>query len=158
VICEPWGSGIDILRLRVMLAGPHGLDRLDRVTVSIRDDHFRRGEGQQIAGGPTPEQVKRQIWGPYRFTPATGPDEARADSTGRTTVYDADLPLGEELPFQLEHTTPPPWATGTNEPDWLRQRGTVLRLAFTAEHHEYGTWTLPCEIDTATCPVSVYVP
>jgi len=27
----------------------------------------------------------------YRFTPGTGPDDARADSNGRETVYDASL-------------------------------------------------------------------
>jgi hypothetical protein len=95
-----------VLRLRVMLVGPPGLDRLDRLTVTIRDDHFRRGEHQQIMGGPTTEEIKAHIWGPYRFTPSTGPDDARADGIGRTTVYDAQLPIGEELPFQLEHTVP----------------------------------------------------
>jgi len=43
-------------------------------------------------------------------------------------------------------------------PDWQRLRGTVIRIAFTAEHTEYGTWYLPCEIDTAASPVTMYVP
>jgi hypothetical protein len=34
----------------------------------------------------------------------------------------------------------------------------VIRLAFTAEHKEYGIWYLPCEVDTAAAPVTVYVP
>jgi len=144
----------------VALVGPSGLDRLDRLTFTIRNDHFRRGEGpyQQRLDGPTPEQIKAHIWGPYHFTPATGPDEARADRTGRTTVYDAELPIGEELPFQLEHTIPGHWMTGMSQPDWLQQHGTVIRLALIAEHSEYGTWYLPCEIDAATSPVTVYVP
>ncbi|GII25500.1 hypothetical protein [Planosporangium mesophilum] len=158
VICEPFNLGSDILRLRVMLVGPPGLDRLDRLTVTIRDDHFRRGEHQQIMGGPTADEIKRHIWGPYHFMRFTGPNDARADDTGRTTVYDADLPIGEELPFQLEHTLPGHWMNSMSQEDWLRQRGTVVRIAFTAEHKEYGTWYLPCEIDTATLPVKIYVP
>jgi hypothetical protein len=30
---------------------------------------------------------------------------------------------------------------------WLRQRGTLFRFAIDAQHDEYGTWTLPCEIN-----------
>jgi hypothetical protein len=159
VTCEPWNPGSDIVRLRVMLIGPSGLDRIDRLSVAIRNDHFRRGEGEPVhTGGPTPEEIKQHIWGPYRFRPGTGPDEARADPTGRETVYDEALPLGEELPYVLEHTTPGHWITGMTQPSWLQQRGTVVRLAVTAEHDEYGTWYLPCEIDTATLPATVYVP
>jgi hypothetical protein len=29
-----------------------------------------------------------------------------------------------------------------------------MRIAFTAEHEEHGIWYLPCEVDTATMPVS----
>jgi hypothetical protein len=76
------GSG-EVLRLRIMLAGPPGLDRLDGLTVRIRDDHFRRGEGQMLAAGPTREQIEEQIWGPYMFRAGTGPDQSRADPTGR---------------------------------------------------------------------------
>lgn len=146
---EPGGEGTDVKRLRVMLVGPPGLDHLDSLTVRIRDDHFRRGEGMLLAGGPSREQVKNHIWGPYMFTPGTGPDEARADGTGRVTAYEASLPVGEELPFQLEQTRPGSWMGNMSQEDWQRQRGTVIRLAIDATHNEHGTWTLPCEIDVA---------
>jgi hypothetical protein len=159
VICEPLNPGSDVMRLRVMLIGPPGLDRVDRLTVTIRNDHFRRGERQrQYMGGPTEEEFKQHIWGPYRFTPGTGPDDAQANSACRETVYDASLPLGEELPYELEHTWPERWMTGTTQPDWLRERGTVIRIAFAAEHNQYGMWYLPCEIDPARTPVTAYVP
>lgn len=159
VTCEPFNPGSDIMRMRIMLIGPPGLDRLDRLTVTIRNDRFRRGEGhRQHMGGVTEEEVKQHIWGPYRFTPHVGPDEAGADSTGREVVYDTPVPLGEELIYQLEHTSPGHWMGGMSHPDWLRQRGTMIRLAITAEHGDYGKWYLPCEIDTATLPVTVYVP
>ena len=41
--------------------------------------------------------MKQQIWGSYRFTPGVGPDEARADRTGRETGYNGTLPVGEAL-------------------------------------------------------------
>lgn len=65
------------------------------------------------------------------------------------TPYSAVLPAGEELPFQLEPTTPGVWMTGMSQEDWQRQRGTVIRLAIDAHHDAHGDWTLPCEIDVA---------
>lgn len=145
---EPWTAGDDQdLRLRVMLTGPPALDHIDGLTVKIRDDHFRRGEGTLTAGGPTREKIKEQIWGPYRFRPGTGPDEARADDTGRVTVYDAELPIGEELPYFLERTRSPSWATSMTQEQWNERRGPVIRLGLEAWHSQHGRWTLPCEID-----------
>jgi len=158
VTAEPFNPGSDILRLRVTLVGPPGLDRLDKLTATIRNDHFRRGESfPERMGGPTAEQIKAHIWGSYHFTPATGPDDARSDSTGRTTVYDTPIPSGEQLVYQLEHTLPGSWMS-MSQADWMRQQGTLLRMAFTAEHNEHGTWYLPCEIETADLPVTVLLP
>jgi hypothetical protein len=44
--------------------------------------------------------------------------------------------------------------------DWQSKRGTVIRIAFHAEHTGHGELTLPCEIDieARTDPVTVYVP
>jgi hypothetical protein len=146
--CEPWTAGNDSdLRLRVMLTGPISLGRIDGLTVTIRDDHFRRGEGSLIAGGPSREQVKEQIWGPYRFRPGTGPDEARADDTGRVTVYDAELPIGEGLPYFLERTRPPSWATHMTQESWNEHRGPLIRLLLEPWRNDYGKWSLPCEVD-----------
>jgi hypothetical protein len=149
VSAEPLGAGEyhGVFRLRVLLAGPLSLGQLDRLTVTIRDDYHTRGEGQLTAGGPTRDQIKEQIWGPYRFTPGTGPDQARADRTGRETAYSAALPVGEALVYQLEPNPPPPWSTGTTQAEWQNQLGNVLRLALLAEHAELGSWKLACEID-----------
>jgi len=145
---EPWTAGNDQdLRLRIMLTGPAGLDRIDGLTVRVRDDHFRRGESTPTAGGPTREEIKAQIWGPYRFRPGTGPDESRADDDGRVTVYDAELPIGEELPYFLERTRPPTWARHMTQERWNEQRGPVIRIAVEAWHNDHGRWTLPCEVD-----------
>jgi hypothetical protein len=157
VIVEPWSPGSRDVRLRVMLLGPPSLARIDKLTTTVRDDHFRRGDGQLLAGGPTREQIKEQIWGPYRFNPGVGPDEAHADRLGRAVVYDDALPVGEELPYRLELTLPPSWATATSAEDWRRERGDVLRLALQAEHADHGSWTLPVEIDAGDGSASVTV-
>ncbi|MHB1613131.1 MAG: hypothetical protein ACYCYA_02230 [Actinomycetes bacterium] len=118
------------------------------MTVTIRDDFHTRGEGLPNAGGPTRDQIKEQIWGAYRFTPSTGPDQARTDPTGRETVYESVLPVGEALVYQLEPNPPPRWSTGTNrDDDWRRQQGTLPRLALLAEHEGLDPWRLVGELD-----------
>jgi hypothetical protein len=79
---------------------------VDSLTVRIRDDHFRGGQGTLTAGGPTRAQVTTHIWDPYMFTAGTGSDHARADRTGRVAEYGQALPVGEELLFQLERARP----------------------------------------------------
>jgi hypothetical protein len=154
--CQPSNPGSDRLRLLIFLAGPPELGRLDELTVTIRDDHPWRGQGTPSAAGPTPEQIAEQIWGPYRFVPGTGPgaDSVRgipgADATGRTTPT-RGLPVGEELPFFLEPTWPPPWSRQP-QPDWLREYGTLLRLRLECRREGWDPWTLTCEIDTAGNP------
>jgi hypothetical protein len=145
--------GVDTLRLRVFLMGPPELGRLDGLTVTIRDDHPWRGQGPQLGGGPTAEQVAGQIWGPYRFTPGTGPgaDAVRgipgADPTGRTTPT-RGMPVGEELQFSLERTLPPLWSQQTPE-DWRREQGTVIRLQLECRRDGWDPWTLAGEVSSA---------
>lgn len=148
--CEPWNPGIDTLRLRVCLTGPPELERLDELTVMIRDDHPWRGQGTPLAGGPTPEQVAQQIWGRWRFTPRVGPgaDSIRgipgADETGRGCPA-RDLPVGEELLFQLEPTSPPRWSQQALQ-SWQEQVGPMLRLRLGCRRDGWELWTLPCEV------------
>ena len=161
VSCGPLGQADygGKLQLRVLLIGPPALGYLDKLTVTIRDDHHRRGDGPLLTINPPREEIKRQIWGPYRFTPGTGPDEARSDGTGRETAYNAVLPVGEALVYQLEPNPPPPWSTGTTPSQWQQQEGSVIRLALDAETREIGSWRLACEIDVgdAVSQVSVNV-
>jgi len=161
VTCQPAHHGTDRLTLRVMLLGPPGLHRLESLTVAIRDDFFQRAETPPDPGGPTPEQVKEHIWGPYRFTPDThrygphaGPGpHARTDKTGRVTAC-GPLPVGEVLTFALELNRPEEWAP----PAWRRHPGTAIRLLLDARIDDNWWWTLPCEIDTADGPAAIRVP
>lgn len=147
VRCEPLPPSSDKLRVRVMLTGPTGLDRIDGLTVTIRNDHFGRGKYTQTAGGPTPDEIEAQIWGPFRFLAGAVPDVAREDNVGRSIEYHAVLPIGEEIPYLLERTTPPSWATDMSQETWEKLRGPVIRFGLDAWHKEYGKWILPCEID-----------
>jgi hypothetical protein len=165
IACSPINPQSDLtsdqLRLTVALVGPPELDRLDQMTVTIRDDRPGRGDGAQRPGGPSPDEVRAQVWSPYRFVPGTGPgaDPSRgvpgADSTGRTTPTSGVL-VGDALLFVLEPTLPPRWSNQTTD-DWRREQGAVLKLA--VECHDSGDrpWTITAEIDTRD-PDPVEVP
>lgn len=96
-------TGGDRAKLQVVFVGPPGLDRLDRVTMTIRDDI--RGRAPVIVGGPAAEQIARQIWGPYQFV--RGVDGV--DESGRS-VEPVELLLGDWRPFALKRTLPLPWS------------------------------------------------
>ncbi len=132
----PWSHfiGEKTRELTVFLAGPPELGRLDALTVRIRDDRLGRPERPARRRGARP--AAPQVWGPYRFTPGTGPgaDPDRgipgADPTGRVTPT-GGMPVGESLPFQLEATRHTPEAA-------LVQAGTVLRLQLEARRGGVG--------------------
>ena len=69
ITCHPANQGVDALRLTIYLVGPAELERLDGLTVVIRDDHPWRAQGTPSAAGPTPEDVAAQIWGRLRPDP-----------------------------------------------------------------------------------------
>ena len=72
ITCEP-GDGSPSLRLGVSLSGPPVLERLDVLTVTIRDDHPWRGQGTPLAGGPTPSRSPRRSGGPTASFPVPVP-------------------------------------------------------------------------------------
>jgi hypothetical protein len=143
--------GEEHLNLSVFLVGPPDLEGLDSMTVRIRDDYPGRAEGNLLAGGPSPDQVAAQIWGPYRFLPGSGPDNQLSDATGRVTAT-RGMPVGESLPFVLTPTSPPSWSPSR---DWWRRklRGTVIRLQLECGRG-VESWSLPCEVDVDSLPRS----
>lgn len=126
--------------LRVYLDGPASLNYLDRIDLTIRDDMPGRAQFPQI-GALTPEQIERQIWGPYRFTPHV--DGASQD--GRT-MAPFDLPVGESRPFALEPTLAPPWSN--DQGNWWRNKYKDTPLRLTLECHKDGhePWLLKFEV------------
>jgi hypothetical protein len=146
---EPWAEGTDLMRLRLTQNGPPGIDHLDSLVVSIgNDDSYWPDERNVAANGHDYEEVANQVWAPYRFTPGTGPGQARADPDGREIACEAPLPAGQELAFQLEPTRPGSWFALPQE-EWQRQRGNAIRLAITAAHREHGKWHLAAKITVA---------
>lgn len=147
---QPANPGITTLKLLIYLLGPAELERLDALTVSIRDDHPWRGEGTPSAAGPAPEQVKRQVWGRWMFRSGTGPGADRtrgvpgADETGRTTPT-GGMPVGEELPFFLDPTSPPSWSHQDLQA-WQEQMGPYLRLRLECVREGQKPWMLTAEI------------
>jgi hypothetical protein len=128
----------DRAQLQVTLMGPPGLDGLDQVTVTIRDDI--RGREPVTAGGPTADQIARQVWGPYRFVPGVD----GADETGRS-VAPLKMLLGDSRPFTLERTPPPAWS---NDSGTWRQHNAdqPVRLTLGCYRQDHEPWTVPIEI------------
>jgi len=152
---EGANPGVEDLTMTVFLAGPPELGRLDGLTVRIRDDYPGRADMIRIAGGPTSEQVAAQIWGPYRFRPGVGPDGQAADATGRVTPT-RGMPVGESLPFILTPTAQPSWS-GQSMFWWRNLQGTVVRLQLECSRSG-ELWSLPCEVDVASMPITAEVP
>lgn len=156
VTFEPVGESR--ARLTVFLAGPPILERLDALTVTVRDDKPWR---DRLWSSSLP--VETQVWGPYRFVPGVGPEPTVAfsgpgkvaDEAGRT-MPTSGVSVGEKLRFFLEPTDPPVWL----EPDmpWQVECGTVLRLRLECHRRGWEPWTLVCEMETVNGPGIVEVP
>lgn len=137
-------QGDERAHLTLELTGPPGIDRLDEVTVRIRDDRPDRvptGIGDDL---PT-EEWERIIWGPYRFAP--GIKNIRQD--GR--VYGpVALPKNEPLPLVLERSRKPSWITPA---DWRRTyEGAPVRLEVTCRAGDHELWVLKPEVMVTTSP------
>lgn len=131
-------TGGDRAELRVEFLGPPGLDRLDQVTVTIRDDI--RGCKPVIDGGPTAEEIAEQVWGPCRFVPGVD----GADKTGRSAAP-ISFTLGDWRPYALERTRPPIWSN--DDTGWRRQYADQpVRLTMTCQREENEPWVVPLEV------------
>jgi hypothetical protein len=85
--------------------GPDDLDRIDALSIRIRDDIRHRTElSRSIGTQVTPEQIRGQIWGPLRFHHGT--DGGSAD--GRS-VEPFPLEVGESRPLLMRPTVKPGW-------------------------------------------------
>jgi hypothetical protein len=133
--CSRHGSeGADIT---VELAGPAGLDRLDEVTVRVRDDIPDRK--------PTPgtsltqKQISEVIWGPYRIRLGLRDTDQNGRAHGPFL-----LPKNEPYPLPMEHSIAPSWAGA----DWHGQYvGTPIRLEFTCKRAGDEPWVIPIELE-----------
>lgn len=135
--------GGDRATLTVTLTGPPGLDSLDELTVTIRDDD--RDHHPKVLVAATAEQIDQQVWGPYRF--ASGVDEA--DPNGRS-VAPVLMLMGNGRLFALERTRAPSW---TNDVFWLGTYGHApIRLTLTCRRAPHRPWTVPIEVSVDQDP------
>ena len=126
--------------LIIWLSGPSGLDKIDSLTISIRDN---KRMFPSPSGRPTEEEVAKQIWAPRRFTP--GVDGASVD--GRSVPY-SDLKLGDEVKFQLEKTPCPSWITYNGPNEWWEPMGISrsIKISISCINEDLGTWSVPWDI------------
>lgn len=145
-------------RLRLHLVGPRGLDRLDAVTVTIRDapaagaaadpadDADGAGSGGEQQEGDRPAEAADPVGdgvvhGPYRFPPGTD----GADELGRS-VAPVPLEADEWHVLRLERTPTPDDHPGGAQA-WQEAYPATLpvRLLLHCERDGYQPWDLRCE-------------
>jgi hypothetical protein len=126
---------MEVIHLSVQLVGPPGLDRLDRLTLSIRNDsRFNLPPNTYVQD----ELMRNQIWGPYRFS--LGIDNATSDGRGNSCE---SLFLGDSWLFQLERTQTPPW---TDSAWWGSQFSKLpIKLTLVGERNGDDPWIVPFE-------------
>jgi hypothetical protein len=88
-------AGTRTADMTVELTDPAGLDRLDEVTVRIRDDFPDRKP--RPASDLTQEQISGVIWGPYRLNPGVRDTDPNGRAHGPFR-----LPKHEPYPLHLE--------------------------------------------------------
>lgn len=131
------GPGTDRLSLTIKLKGPIGLDRLDRVVLSVVDDGYTHFSGN--AGAPTQEEVDAIIWGPYRFEPRI--DEVV--EPGRSTPS-FRLDRIQWKKFSLSPTSVPVWAdSGQWRSKYASDR---VRLSIECHRDGFKPWFLYKEV------------
>jgi hypothetical protein len=129
----------DFVRVDIKLVGPFALQWIDELTVSVRNDST--DHRSNLAGGPTDEDIAKVVWGPLRFLPNA--DGATKD--GRS-VAPVPLEVGNDRPFWMEPTQPPPWSDPNSQ--WWQSLygGQGIRLMLHCESAKFGVWDLPLEI------------
>jgi hypothetical protein len=130
--------------LFIILRGPNTLDRLDEVVVRILDERWKDHGASQIAGGPSPEDIAKHVWGPWEFN--TGASAQVADNrTTWTRAYSRETGKDWDK-LGLIVTAPPYWATGMTPQQWMRQHdGEPVRLLLSCRLGDHR-WELPYDV------------
>jgi|tagenome__1003787_1003787.scaffolds.fasta_scaffold20987071_10 hypothetical protein len=145
---KPLNRGPDedeVMRLEIGLTRPEGLDQLDDLRIEVRDDRPRAALG---VGGPSAEEVRAQVWGPYRFSP--GVDGASGDGRSVAPIAyqrpDNKLPRGESLRLQMERTRAPHWFS-EGQDGWRKEFGSSspVRLVLHCRTGD-AVWVAPVEV------------
>ncbi|MBB6000145.1 hypothetical protein [Streptomonospora salina] len=106
--------------LELMLAGPVGLDGLDRVEAMLADPVPDRQP--VIAGGPTQQELDDQVWGPYRFMLST------TGVVSHRTAEAQDVRPNTPIRFRLEQTPAPHWAIPAHWAEFYGRKPVLVTL------------------------------
>ncbi|WP_432060729.1 hypothetical protein [Streptomyces sp. S1] len=129
------------VRLYVFLEGPQHLQAVESLAVEVLDDDHDRSVNRP--GGPTPEEISKQIWGPYQFMP----DTDGVDENGRRVTV-RFLSVGSSRSFEMQRTRPPHWQTSPNaEANWYPHHPIRLRLTC---RHGNQEWVIVKSVSTET--------
>lgn len=145
VTCEAPSPGTNQRRLLIKLMGPGDLEKIDNLTVTIRDDSYFR-----LKPTPSSGSVGDHVWGPVRFIPGTGPGTTTrtgavgADKAGRTT-QSVGMPVGEEHSYQLESTRPPNDGAWTLN-QWQAEVSSTLRIQIKSQRKDWDDWITVGEV------------
>ncbi|HUY51797.1 MAG TPA: hypothetical protein VMV92_39880 [Streptosporangiaceae bacterium] len=147
IICTVGDNGVgDQGELRLALAGPTGLDRLDEVTIAILDeagiDHWAHG----FPTGVSEEDARRFVWGPWEFN--TG---ASAQVTGNRTTRPRPYSRSDGKNWDrlsLVRTRPGHWMDMSPE-RWQKQCECPVRLQVTCQRAG-EQWILLQEVQPGT--------
>ena len=141
VTCEE-RSGTRLADMTLELTGPAGIERLDQVTIRIRDDIPDRkpSPGSQL----TQDQISDVIWDRTGSISASETPTSTGAHTGRS-----GCPSMSPTRVSLEWSIPPSWA-GLG---WRGQyHGQPVRLEITCRCGGYAPWTLRYEVDVKPDP------
>ncbi|MER8199032.1 hypothetical protein ABTY00_34420 [Streptomyces microflavus] len=132
--------GPNRLRLATTLDGPVGLDHLDTITLTVRDEagwnHARPHFDEAMR-----TELPSVIWGPARFSP--GVDGVAAP--GRESII-RGLERGNSVYRVMENSEPPSWFQ--NAGDWVEGYWEAkLRLHAVCEVEGYKPWIIVAEVE-----------
>ncbi|UOE21397.1 hypothetical protein NI17_009925 [Thermobifida halotolerans] len=119
--------------LVVTMTGPVGLERLDRVEVTVADPIPDRAP--VIAGGPTQQELDAQVWGPYRFVTSTA--HVASHRTAQLDQVRVNIPVH----LAMERAPAPHWVA--DFAGWEEERaGDPVLITLVCHHADHQSWTL----------------
>jgi hypothetical protein len=144
---ELTGAASGRAELKVTLSGPPGLDQLDELSISVRDD----GDDHPVTAGMSEQEAQEAsqvIWGPYRFVRGV----SGASRNGRYAPSEGTVAQGDGIRRAMEETPAPSWVAATE--NWRdRYKDKRVRLTFTCVREGYRPWTIPWEGIVQELPV-----
>lgn len=138
-------SGTDNADLTVELTGPDGLDRLDGLTVVIRDDRPDRGKRTPGMSDRGYEELQDVIWGPCRINTGTR-------DTSRNGREHGPVILRRQEPYllSLERSISPSWI---HLQKWRQgYESQPVRLTFKCRRDGHEPWEIQKEVTLKVSP------